>query len=56
MDSLLMQIGHLTVDTLYCRVGEPVAAQGKSEVIWCAHQHLLNLLGDLIVDVIETEI
>jgi len=56
MDSLLMQIGHLTVDTLYGRVGELVATQGKSEVIWSTHQHLFNLLGDLIIDVIETEI
>ena len=38
------------------RVGDRVAAQSEPEVVWGAHEHILQLSGDLVINLIQAEV
>ena len=51
-----MQRGDLSVDAIDDRVGDRVAAQSEAKVVRGAHEHVLQLSGNLVVNLIQAEV
>ena len=44
------------MDAIDDRVGDRVAAESEAKVVWGAHEHVFQLSGDLVVDLIQAEV
>ena len=51
-----MQRSNLSVNAINHGVCDRVSAQGEPKVIWCAHQYIFQLRGNLVVNLIQAEV
>ena len=54
--SLLVQRLNLPVNAIDDWVGNRISTQGETKVIWRTHQYIFQLYGDLVVNLVQTEI
>ena len=51
-----MEASDCSVDLLHNSETELVAAQGEAEIIGGSHEHIFELVCDLIVDTVQAEV